>query len=112
MRSGAAGDCKISDRVLSHRGREGAFHDKSVRLVIGHRCFGCAIILAPSAVAAFTGTQAMAQYYTRALNPQPLPPGIYAPGHRPNIACRRVCAQTRSLGPTTAPQCIRWQTVC
>jgi hypothetical protein len=49
----------------------------------------------------------------RALNPQPLPPGIYAPGHRqPNIACRRVCAQTRSLGPATAPPCIRWQTVC
>ena len=71
-----------------------------------------AAMLAASAVAAFTGTQAMAQYYSRALNPQPLPPGIYAPGHRPNIACRRVCAQTRSLGPATAPQCIRWQTVC
>jgi len=82
-----------------------------------------AAMLAASAVAAFTGTQAMAQYYSRALNPQPLPPGralnpqplppgIYAPGRRPAVACRRVCAQTRSLGPATAPQCIRWQTVC
>jgi hypothetical protein len=83
-----------------------------------------AAILAAFALAAFTGTQATAQYYSRALNPQPLPPGralnpqplppgIYAPGHaRPAVACRRVCAQTRSLGPATAPQCIRWQTVC
>jgi hypothetical protein len=86
--------------------------------------FAGTALLAASAVTAFTGTEAMAQYYSRALNPQPLPPGralnpqplppgIYAPGHRqPNIACRRVCAQTRSLGPATAPQCIRWQTVC
>ena len=81
-------------------------------------------ILAMVAVVTAGGTQAMAQYYRRALNPQPLPPGralnpqplppgIYSPNHpRPAIACRRACAQTRSLGPATAPQCIRWQTVC
>jgi hypothetical protein len=71
-------------------------------------------ILLTVIVATVVASQAMAQYYNpRALNPQPLPPGIYEPNHpRPAIACRRVCIQTRNLGPATAPQCIRWQTVC
>jgi hypothetical protein len=74
---------------------------------------GVATILAASTVVAITGTQAMAQYYPRALNPQPLPPGLYSPNHpRPGIACRRICTQTRSRGPAAGPQCIRWQTVC
>ncbi|HEY7302057.1 MAG TPA: hypothetical protein VH684_29545 [Xanthobacteraceae bacterium] len=70
------------------------------------------ILVAAAAVG--IATQAMAQYYNpRALNPQPLPPGIYAPSHpHPAIACRRVCTQTRNLGPATAPQCIRWRTIC
>jgi hypothetical protein len=86
-----------------------------VRSSVGIYVSGLAAKIVGSAAAvAIAGTQALAQYYNpRALNPQPLPPGIYAPNHpHPAIACRRVCTQTRNLGPATAPQCIRWQTVC
>ncbi len=79
------------------------------RRLIQRRSIRIAAIAASSAVMLLGSGQAPAAAFTRALNPQPLPPGLYAPGHpRPTVN-----------GPVTPPPghfarraCVAWGRVC
>jgi hypothetical protein len=66
-----------------------------------------AAMMAGSAFMILACAQAPAASWNRALNPQPLPPGIYAPGHSGLIRNREGARRT---GPNR--RCVEWGRVC
>lgn len=80
-----------------------------VRQVVRRRFALIAAIMATSALMMSSGAQTQAAGLGRALNPQPLPPGLYAPNHFSPI---RSATMTSFPARFSRQLCVAWARVC